>query len=270
MKKKTTLIVLGAAVLISIMSPLVPLLKGVVVLVALLFMAIANRGVLYALKANKLVFAGEDEKAYGLFKKAFYSYTLPGTMASAYIFFALRQGKLEDAEEAINAILENRIYTDIKKSSRKNILSHKALLLWKQGDSEGAVDILETLIFDNHINSAVYGNLGFLLQLQGDLEKAMKVNKEAMEYSDSDPAIMDNYIYSLILAEEWEEADKVMDQLLDFSPRFPEVYYHKALILKHQGDSEKASEFLDKALEQEFTALTTVQKEDIEKLKESL
>ena len=57
---------------------------------------------------------------------------------------------------------------------------------------------------------------------------------------------------------------------MEGNPKFVEAYYHGAMIEKALGNYEKALEYLEKTPSCRWSAMTTVTKSEVEKLKEEV
>jgi tetratricopeptide (TPR) repeat protein len=141
--------------------------------------------------------------------------------------------------------------------------SNIALVQWKKGQLDDAVATLEE-VFAGFKNTAVYGSLGYLLILKGDLEKALEFNREAYDYNNQNAVIVDNLGQNYYLMGEYDSAGEVYEKLLAGKPDFPEPYYNYGLVLAATGCRERALELFRKALEQKFSFLSAITREEVE------
>lgn len=176
-----------------------------------------------------------------------------------YGYLLLKAGRLEKAAE----VLDRARSMPLSREERMNAEANYALLLWRQGKLDEAIATLEE-VHEDIKNTNVYGSLGYFYIAKGDLDKALSFNREAYEYNDSSPVILDNLGQTLYLRGETEEALKLYEKLYGMSPKFPEAYYNYGLVLEAAGRRADAAEMLKRALEQPFSMLNTVTKEEIE------
>lgn len=234
-------------------------LLGLIVVVAALGYAVwTSRATVYANKAHEASNQGDMKKAVQLIEEAVrLNRKQPAIMAS-YAYLLLKDGQIEKAEEAIETVRKMDGADNLKTSI---VITH-ALIRWKQGRLDEAIDMLEEL-HGQLQNTLLYGSLGHFYVEKGDLDKALAYNLEAFDYNDTDGVILDNLVITRILRGEWQEAEEAVDKLMELRPKFPEAYYHRALIKEHKGDLEGALEDCEEALGRHFTAVSTVTREAI-------
>lgn len=177
----------------------------------------------------------------------------------SYGYLLLKSGNIEKAEKVFNSVWNMKLSNDEKMLVRSNT----ALVLWKKGQLDEAIALLKE-VFSNFKTTAIYGSLGYLLILKGDLQEALEFNREAYEYNDQNPVIADNLGQNYYLLGEYDKAAEIYEKVMEKKPDFPEPYYNYGLVLKAQGNQEKALEMMKKALDYNFTFLSTVKKEDVE------
>jgi tetratricopeptide (TPR) repeat protein len=171
----------------------------------------------------------------------------------------LKNRELDKADEILQKIMGK----NIQSQDLPYIKSIKALVLWKKGELDNAAAILEEVI-QTYKTTSVYGSLGCMLILQGDLEKALQFNLEAYDYNSSDNIINDNLGQNYYLLGMYDKAGEVYEKLIAKAPTFPEPYYNYGLLLEKQESFDKALEMMRKAMDQKFTYLSTITKEDVE------
>lgn len=236
-------------------------------IVTILFL---NRGVFYTFKANKYLRENRVEKGYKLLKKAYKTNTIPYIVINGYIYLSLKLGNIEQAKEAIEKVLIGDVSCKIKETHRRQVLTLKSVYLWKTDNLTEALEILDELYSNGFINTTFYRNYGFMLQLDGQMEKAEKVCLEAYEYGKEDRVTLDNLVAIYIKNSNWEMALKYFNELMDLNPTFPEAFYNGAQIFIHNNDKVKAIEYLDKALNLEFSFVSSITEEEVLKLKRKI
>ena len=199
-----------------------------------------------------------------------------------YGFWLLKKGRETEAK----TLFEERIMTDrrVNKPERKNrkgetVLNRNemtaktnyALCLWKNGDIDSAISLLEYVHRKMHTTD-IYCNLGYLYILKGDLKKALRYNTYAYNFSPEHNGICDNLGATYYRLGEYEKAKEMYEEIFEHEkkPKFPECYYNYGLVLKELNEKEKASECFKEALKLEFDGFTSVKRQEIENALKSL
>lgn len=237
--------------------------------ISLIILCIINRGLFYTLRANKYFSDKNIDKGYKLLGRA-YKAGVPLMVTNGYIYLSLKYGYYDIASEAIEKILSGNIHFKIKDGHKNMILSQKALYLWKTGDIDSGIDILEQLYLDGYRTSSFYGNFGYLLHLRGDLERAEKICLEAYDYGKTDKVTLDNLVAIYLDSENWLGAKKYFEELTVLEPNFAEAYYHGALLALHYGNIEEAKSLLKKTLSYELFFISSINTADIDSLKDKI
>lgn len=181
-----------------------------------------------------------------------------------YAFFLIKAGEYEKAEKLYN----NYIFKDIsKKKPKDKILSdiNYALLVWKKGDLDYAIELTEDLL-EKYKTTSIYVNLGLFLILKGDYEKALKVNLEAYDFSPENLGVLDNLGMNYYYLGDYENSKKIYEQLFSIkeNPSFADCYFNYGRLLNKLDQKETAKAFLEKALTAEFSVFSSVTKEHVE------
>lgn len=237
------------------------ILAAVIYAVAL---GILLRPVLYSMKGSKAYSLGRTDEAIKWFGKAYATRKASVRTSVSYAYILLRNGDPAKADEILKQVLkENGSNVDLP-----YIKSIMALVLWKKGKVEEAVEMLEEVI-KTYKTTSVYGSLGYLLILKGDLEKALQFNLGAYDYNSSDKIIQDNLGQNYYLLGMYDKANEIYKPLIEKAPGFPEPYYGYSLLLLAMGRRDEALDYMKKALGYKFTYLSTISREEIEaKIKE--
>ena len=182
----------------------------------------------------------------------------------SYAYIMLKNADLVKSEEILQKLLKDHP----KDQDVPFIKSNLALVLWKKGELDAAIVMLEEVL-QSYKTTSVYGSLGFLLLLTGDLEKALQFNLEAHEFNTADKIILDNLGQNYYLLGMYDKCGEIYEPLVKKSPTFPEPYYNYGLLLEKLGEPEKALEMMKMALGSKFSYLSSITKEDVEaKIKE--
>lgn len=228
---------------------------------ALLFLYLiwAGRPRLYAYRGSVQYANGDVEGALKYYEKA---YSLPGIKPNqriGYGYLLLKLGDLDKAEKVITDVLKEKLNRDETIVAYSNY----AILQWKKGDLDGAIQTLEETLA-NYKNTTLYISLGYFLIEKGDLERALAFNREAYEFNDSDPVVMDNYAYCLYLKGELNEAESIYEKAAEKNPRFPEFYYNYGLVLSALNKLDEAESQFKKSLEMKPSLINAVTKEKVD------
>jgi len=234
-------------------------LGAAVFLIYLAGLAYYNRPLIYSMIGSRNYMLGKTGEALKWFKKAHETKRAGARISVSYAYILLKNGDLAASED----ILRQVINSSPRAEDVPYIKSILALVLWKKGELDNAVDMLEEVI-KTYKTTSVYGSLGYLLILQGDLEKALKFNLEAYDYNSSDKIIQDNLAQNYYLLGMYDKAEEIYKPLLESNPSFPEPYYNYGLLLEKTGETGRALEFIKKALDYKFTYLSSITREEVE------
>lgn len=183
-----------------------------------------------------------------------------------YGYLLLREGDYEKADVILNSAF---MLSKITEPDRERVRMMIALLRWKQGNIDEAIEIYEDL-HEKGENTTVYANLGFLYIQKGDMDKAYEYNKAAYEYNDKSNVILDNYAECCVARGEKEEAFEVLSKAIESKVPILENLYHFAKLLHERGDDEEARKYLNRAKALPVNPLSGVTEDDINMLDEEL
>lgn len=204
---------------------------------------------------------GKTEKALKLFGIAARLGELDPEDLMYYGYVLLRSGNLSFSRD----ILTRASLNAKKDSLKKRIKSMLALLEWKEGNLDLAIELMEDAMVDFK-NTNVYQNLGLLYNLKGNGKKALEFNLEAYDYNSEDLVIMDNLAESYALCKNIARAKELYEELLAKEPHFPEPYYSYGLILIEEGEKERGLSLIKESLSKKFSFLSIKSKEEVEAL----
>lgn len=228
-------------------------------LLYLLIMIYVSRARIYTLIGTRQYSLGSLDGAIKWFGRAYATKRSSVRSAVNYAYLLLKNADLQKSEEVLlKALKENPDHLELP-----YIKSIMALVLWKKGEPDQAVDMLEEVI-QTFKTTSVYGSLGYMLIQKGDLEKALEFNHEAFKFNSRDNIINDNLGQNYLLLGEYDKAKEIYDNLLAKAPTFPEPYYNYGLLLEKLGNNEEALESLKKALNHRFSYLSTISREEVE------
>ena len=207
---------------------------------------------------------GRNDKAVSRYKRASELFGGNKQYKIEYALVLMRLGEYKNAEIELNTIILDRSLPQKNKISAK---TYRAMAYLKQGRKEEAIEDMEEL-FETAKTTITYGLMGYLKQLDGAAE--LDLCKEAYEYNSDDRDICDNLLVAYIRTGDYENADKIASDLREKFPYFLEGFYHSALLELKKGNKEAAAEYLDETENCRTSSLTTVSKEDIEKLRKEI
>lgn len=236
-----------------------PLFGFLGILVYIAYLLFKNRSNLFKYIGGMKYSKGDIDTALAWLKKACESGNPTARTKISYAYLLLKAGKFDESEKVFAGLYKMTLSPDDKNLAKSN----EALLIWKKGNLEGAVSILEEVI-EEYKTSAVYGSLGYLLLLKGDLDRALEFNLEAYDYNNLNSIIQDNLGSTYYLREEYDKAEEIYEKLLASNPTFPEAYYNYGLVLLKKDNPKKALEFMEKSLNYKLTFLSTVTRDEIE------
>jgi len=218
-----------------------------------------GRATVFSIMGNVSYGRGDMKKSAEWFSKAYMTgKARPNTIIS-YAYLLLKLGNVDDSEGILKKFISASPSHDDEMLAKSNL----ALVLWKKGDLDGAINMLEE-VFATYKTTTVYGSLGYLMLLKGDLEKALAFNQEAYEYNDNNSVIVDNLALNYYLLGELDKAEEIYEKLMTKNPTYPEAYYNYGLTLEAKNKIDKALEVMEKALDFKFSFLSNVSREEVE------
>lgn len=231
------------------------------ILIILLLFIIIKRHSLMCIMAKMKYNKGDIDGAEKIYEKVFKKTTPSADNQLMYGYILLRKGKLEQARTTLAVASMSKA----KPAMKSRIKAMRALVSWKEGDINTAIEMLEDVISEFK-NTAVYQDLGLLYILKGDKEKALNFNLEAYDFNADDNVIMDNLAEAYALCGEIEKSEEIYKKLMENEPRFAEAYWGYGELLIKKGEKEKGLELMKKSLDKRITFLSILQREEIEAL----
>ncbi len=180
-------------------------------------------------------------------------------------YVCLRCGDLEGANKHLRLC---STMTPRGSAERNQVRSLLALVSWKEGRLDDAIEELEEILASGYKNTVLYQNLGIFYNLSQDTEKALQCNLEAYDYNADDQVILDNLANAYANAGQYEKAAALYDELIhqDPEPSFPEAYYTYGEILLHLGRKAEGIAMIEKSLTKPFSFLSVRPREEIVEL----
>jgi len=182
----------------------------------------------------------------------------------------MREGRFEQAREVF---LEAEKQKGIRPEERARLRNNYAILQWKTGRLDEAIAQMR-IIEQSGRTSFVYGTLGYFLiekaTQTGDFTEAEAFNLEGLDYDDEDSVVLDNLGQLYLRMGDREKARSFFEKAHAQKPSQIDTLYYLAKFAVEDGDTQKAREYLDTALEAIFSSACTVSREDAQKLRDSL
>lgn len=182
------------------------------------------------------------------------------TIITNYLICELKYGKPSLAQEYINENLKGK---NIKQHEFLNLEVTKAIVSWKIGSKENAINSLKELVKNNK-NTYLYETLTSLLLSTGKFDEANEYITEAMEFNSDNNIIQSNYAEICYKLGKFDEAKKYFYSLIEKNVKFIEPYYYTALIENKNGEFDKALELLRIAEGLNESLVSLISHKDIE------
>ncbi len=206
------------------------------------------------------------EEALRLYREAFAKGTENPGVLKSYTSLCLREGLYDEAL----SVLKRLDALPISDSDRNEAYADYAIVLWKKGRLDHALEILRTRM-SNGKNSLLYTVIGYLLIESGDANEALRLNREALEYDEDDPMFLDNMGQTYYrLLDDKEEAENWFRSALERKPNAIDSNYFLACIEGARGEKDSALKRLDIAAEGNTSPLNYATYEKIEALRRDL
>jgi tetratricopeptide (TPR) repeat protein len=226
---------------------------------------------------NKLYDAGKADEARAKHKAALELYESAiskGCNRAAYIMaYGVLLLRFEQFEKARDVFLKAEKIPGLNKGEKRQLRINFAVCQWKLGNLDRAIEQLQIAGQDGK-NSMIYGSLGFMLieqgERDGDFSKALAFNTEAHEYDEDDAVVLDNMGQLHLRMGEREKALEYFKRAHKIKPRQVDTLYYLAKLAIESNDNDSAREYLDTALSGNFSALSTIKREDAQALRDGL
>ncbi len=252
-------IILPLAILYFVYTLLGPTAGVVGLVILLLVYMYFNRSTFYQNKAGKKYHNRDYEGSLADLKAAVAIDPKNAKIRGTYAFLLIKMGYTDEAASQIDEALAK-----VTLSADKNtMIITKALVFWKQGDIDQAIELLDELI-KTYETTNMYSTLGLLYNEKGDYAKALEFNLLAKDYNSSNAAILDNLGTSYFNSGDYDNAFETYQEAMKNKPTFPEAYYNYAKMLERNGDLEKALYMLRTSQQLNFWYTSTVTKEMVE------
>ena len=149
-----------------------------IIFILVLYLLFKSRSDMVAAVARIKYVKGDTPNAIKLYKFANKIGKMTFDNRLQYAYCTLREGDIDEANKLFNMMAMEKI----SPAQRGQLKQSHALVLWKRGDIDGAIEMLEE-VHSQFISTTTYGSLGYMYIHRGKLEKALEYNLEAYEYN---------------------------------------------------------------------------------------
>lgn len=235
----------------------------IVVIIAVIYCIYKILPLFFRVLANNAFASGNCEKAAEFYKLSYKISNGKTYYGQTYAILLMRMERFSEAEKLLNEMISKGLKAADKFSARV----FRCMAWDKLQKNEAALEEAEEL-FEQVKNTQTYSLLGYLRQKNGD--SALDFCIEAYEYNCDDRDICDNLTAAYIMEKEWEKAENLAKTLREKYPEFVEGFYRSAVIAKHCGKLEQASEYAERAANGKRNGLTTVSCDEINALRKEI
>lgn len=219
------------------------------VVLAVIALALANRGVYIYTKAIRMINSGHSDKQQttAMMKKAL-SIGLPQNYAMVAATLMLQ----DDDPEAARKVLE-----PLAKASDGKIaggaMTSLSMYWWMKKDYQKAIDLCLEAKKKGYVSKNIYINLLTYYLAAGKTKDFSETLKEMGTSGASSPAIVDFIAVNEMLHGNWKQAGAYLEALCnEASPAFPDPYIHFAQVHLHYGNLRDARAMMEKAVAAEY------------------
>ncbi len=266
MKKFIPFLIFAILLLALCISPLayVPKLVGALILV--LGYSYYRRQVFFYMKGLGFMQKNQYEKAFPWFERALKAHVGEDGQLNIANYFILF-GDMDRGSQ----ILDNFLSRKLENPQSKNLARMlKALVVYRKGERDKAIGMMEKMKEEGYRTVALYANLMLLYLDKNDIETALRLWEEADQSLKSDVGLRDVYGRTLIMQGKWEEAYRLYIPMLKESVRVMNEFIHASQVFVHYGMAKEAILCLEKAQNGPFNQVNPFSKEMVAKLYESL
>lgn len=178
--------------------------------------------------------------------------------SSMYAYINLKNGNIDLADKIYNLIR----LTGMKPDQKLALKASHALVYWKRGETDTAIEMLEQVV-DDAPSTTSYGSLGYIYICDGQLQKALELNKKAYEFNSDDVIIIENLALTYFKLGEMENARIYYEKLMEKEPMLADCLFEYGQFLAKCGDLQQALKYYKMALDCKFTFMTVVTRNDI-------
>lgn len=264
---KSQLITLASIMISFLVMMFVSKIIGLILIALIISFSIYKQSYLInVIKGNKAYAIKDFDTALEKYKKAVTSKFVNAGVIRGYILIELKHGNPETANEVLTNILNTRTFNSHELLA---LNVSKALILWKLGNIDKAINTLKNLL-ENEKSTYIYETLTTLLLIKGNINESLEIIEEGLDYDENNTILKSNFGEANYKLGNIDIAEETFSSLLEENVSFIEPYYFSALLLKEKDQKDKAIELLKSGLETNDSLLTTVSKDDAQKVLDEL
>lgn len=233
---------------------------GWLILIFAVYYIFTQRSNICAFVARASYGNGDFETAMKIYDYAYKIGKMKFQNSINYAYLALKTGDMDKADKIFNLLR----MSPLKANEKMQLKATHALVFWKRGDVGTAIEMLEEVVAKMPTTSS-YGSLGYMYIYNNQYSEALELNKIAYDYNPSDIIILENIALTYFKLGEMERAEEYYNKLMELDPHLPDCLYEYGQFLLKTGDVEKAKTYFKKALDGNFSFMTMVTIEEIEK-----
>ena len=265
-KTKTNVSILGLFLAFAIMMYVSAMLGLLLLTILIIWNVYTSRYAFDAIKGNKAYSRKDYTSAIYYYSRAISCKTVPSSIIRGYVIIQLKYGNPKEALDTLSSILSERQFSD---SDLVTLRVSKALILWKIGNSNDAFDILHELL-ESEPDIYIYETLSSLLLIHNRIDEALILLDQASDFDNNSNIIKSNLAEANFKTNNYKISEEIFEELINTNIQFIEPYYFYSKILISKGEIEKALLLLEKALNTNDSLLTTVTKDDVQELLNSV
>ena len=205
----------------------------------------------------------KHEQALKLYEEAIRGGCTKPSYVMAYGVLLLRFARFEEAKELF---LKADSTPGITKAEKRQLRINFAICQWKLGQLDSAISNLK-IAMSEAPTGMLYGSLGYIL-----IEKARQTGDfaEALEFNNEDAVVLDNMGQLYLAMGDREKALTYFKKAHENKPRQVDTLYYLARLAAEDGDTKQAIDYLNSALDGNYSALCTTTRQQALDLKAEL
>ena len=266
MKKYLPFLIFAILELAVCLAPIAYVPKLAAALLLILGYTYYRRQVFFYLKGLGLIQKGKQKQAFVWFERALKSNVNEDgelTIANYYILFGdMQRG---------NQILDHFLTRKLENPQHKNMAEMlKALVVYRQGDTKGAIGMMEKMRSEGYRSVALYADLMLMYLDEGNIDTALELWNEADADLKKDVGLRDVYGRTLILQGKWEEAYKLYRPMLQEPVHVVNEFIHASQVFVHYGMAKEALLCLTESKKGPFNQVNPFTREMVDRLYDTL
>lgn len=235
------------------------------------YLIIAHRDFLCGFMGQLGVSNNHPNKAISWYKTAAKTTNSKVKYIRNYVYCEIKYGSVEDADKNLNKIIKMRENNNqFKGQDIVDLQMIRALLEWKKGDIDKAIEILEVPFVEDK-SREIYTTIAYMKTIKDDVDEALRFSKEAYEKFEDDILVKSIYAINLYKNGEKEVAEDILKELCEGMYNIPDTFYFYALLLMEKDNKEEAIIMINRGIKLlKSTIITIIEPEVYTELLKSL